>query len=172
MRTRAGTGLVGLLTALLSAVLVGSVSPEPALAQTEPVTTVAKAPFVVSSAGRADIAACVGESVNFTDGQFNVVRHITQSEDGRTLFIFRRNVMHGVGIGAATGTTYHATGHLESFAVTPSSEATILTFQVVLNVVAEGGDAHFTAHFLEHVTVTPEGELTAVIEFGGIRCSA
>ena len=129
-------------------------------------TQVFKVPFKVNAQAKADIAACVGENVVFTGGEFNVVIHQTA-----TVFAFHRNVIAGLGTGSVTGTTYHATGHLQSVDVLPSSGGESFTFELTLNVVGEGNAGHFTAHALEHLTFTPTGDLTSDVEIDGIRCT-
>lgn len=126
---------------------------------------VVKVPFTVSTQAKADIRACVGENVVFTGGQFNVVIHRTA-----TLFSFHRNVIGGLGTGALTGTVYHATGHIQAVDVLPSSGGEAFTFELTLNVVGEGNAGHFTAHAVEHLTFTPQGDLTSVVEIFAIRC--
>ena len=139
-----------------------------AQASAGPTTTVVKVPFRVSAAAKADIAACVGEQVVFTDGLFNVVFH--RSADG-THFVFHRNVIDGVGIGTVTGTTYRATGHIQAVDNLLLSGGETFTFELTLNVVGAGGAAHFTAHAVEHLTITPDGDLVSDVEIDGIRCT-
>src|SRR3954447_900931 len=125
---------------------------------------VVKVPFRVNAQAKADIAACVGENVTFTDGEFNIVTHLTP-----TLFTFHRNVVGGVGVGQTTGATYHATGHLQSTDVLPQSGGESFTFELTLNVVGTGNSGHFTAHAVEHLTFTPAGDLVSDVEIDGIR---
>lgn len=119
----------------------------------------------MNAQAKADIAACVGENVVFTGGEFNIVSHLTA--DG---FLFHRNVVGGIGVGATTGTVYHATGHLQSVDVLPPSGGETFTFELTLNVVGAGNAGHFTAHSLEHLTFTPDGNLVSDVEIDGIRC--
>lgn len=122
-------------------------------------------PFTVTAGGQADIAACVGEEVVFTDGQFNVVIRETE-----THFVFHRNVVAGLGIGEETGTVYRATGHLQMVDVLPSSGGETFTFELTLNVVGMRNAGQFTAHAVDHLTFTPQGDLTSAVEIFGIRC--
>ena len=124
-----------------------------------------KVPFRVSAQAKADIKACVGENVVFTGGEFNVVIHRTA-----TLFLFHRNVIAGLGTGDLTGTVYHATGHIQSVDVLPPSGGEAFTFELTLNVVGEGNAGSFTAHAVEHLTFTPEGDLSSAVEIFDIRC--
>ena len=126
---------------------------------------VVKVPFTVSPDAKAAIEACVGENVVFTGGQFNVVIQSTN-----TLFVFHRNVIAGLGTGDATGTIYHATGHLQVVDVQPPSGGEAFTFELTLNVVGEGNTGHFTAHAVEHLTFTPQGNLRSTVEIFAIRC--
>ena len=79
--------------------------------------TVTKVPFRVSSSAQRDIRACVGETVTFSDGQFNVVRLKVGDN-----FVFHRNVMGGGGTGDTTGTIYNATGHIQIVNVPTSAD--------------------------------------------------
>ena len=141
------------------------------VASAQPFTSVVKVPFVVNAAAQADIAACVGEAVSFTEGTFNVVRHFGETPSGGGMFLFHRNVMGGLGVGTATGTIYQATGHLQSFDVAPPSGGEVVNFELVLNVVGRGNAGHFTAHAVEHLTFTPDGDLASVVEIDSIRCT-
>lgn len=124
-----------------------------------------KVPFEVTADAKVEIAACVGENVVFTDGEFNIV-----IQETATLFKFHRNVIAGVGTGVLTGTTYHATGHIQVVDVLPPSGGETFTFELTLNVVGVGNAGQFTAHAVEHLTFTPEGNLTSEVEIFGIRC--
>ena len=124
-----------------------------------------KEPFKVSAAAKIAIAACVAEPVVFTDGEFNVVIHSRP-----TVFTFHRNVIGGVGVGTITGTTYHATGHIQSVDVLTPAGGETLTFELTLNAVGQGNAGHFTAHAVEHLTFTPDGTLTSEVLIDGIRC--
>ncbi len=152
--------LLAVFAALVSVALVGAASATADGAQ------VFKVPFKVSGDAKIAIAACVGEPVVFTDGEFNVVIHSTP-----TVFTFHRNVIGGVGVGTVTGTTYRATGHLQSVDVLTPAGGETFTFELTLNVVGQGNAGHFTAHTVEHLTFTPDGTLTSEVLIDGIRCS-
>ena len=126
---------------------------------------VVKVPFIVSSSATAAIKACVGENVVFTGGKFNVVIQSTE-----TLFVFHRNVIAGLGTGDVTGTVYHATGHIQAVDVLPPSGGEAFTYELTLNVVGEGNAGQFTAHAVQHLTVTPQGDLSSTVEIFAIRC--
>ena len=126
---------------------------------------VIKVPFRVSAQAQADIAACVGERVAFTGGEFNIVIQLTP-----TVFTFHRNVVGGVGIGQTTGTLYHATGHLQITDVVVPSGGETFTSELTLNVVGTGDAGQFTAHAVEHLTITPEGDVVSDVEIDTIRC--
>jgi hypothetical protein len=128
--------------------------------------TVTKVPFLVNAQAASDIRACVGETVSFTDGQFNVVT--TSTDKG---FVFHRNVMGGGGVGDTTGTAYRATGHIQSVDVLTSGLGETFTFELTLNVVGTANAGHFTAHALEHLTFTPSGDLSSIVEIDAIRCT-
>ena len=151
--------LIGLAVALMSAVSGQAAAADGAF--------VIKVPFRVSAQAKADIAACTGENVAFTAGEFNVV--IQQSGDG-SHSVFHRNVIDASGTGSATGTTYRATGHLQAVDNLVPSGGESFTFDLTLNVVGTGGGAHFTAHAVEHLTFTPDGTLTSDVEIDTIDC--
>jgi hypothetical protein len=123
--------------------------------------TVTKVEFEVSEQGQADIEACVGEHVTFTDGQFNVAIRGN---------MFHRNVMSGAGTGDETGTLYRASGHIQETYNEGTSEGWTYTFTLLLNVVAQGGGGQFTAHATFHMTAQPSGEVVAYVEVFAIRC--
>ena len=52
----------------------------------------------------------------------------------------------------------------------PPSGGETFTFELTLNVVGAGNAGHFTAHSLEHLTFTPDGNLVSDVEIDGIRC--
>jgi hypothetical protein len=129
-------------------------------------TTVVKVPFVLSPSAQTDIAACIGEHVTVTSGVFNVVRRITPTQ-----FVFHRNVIDGSATGVVTGTVYQATGHLQVISIAPPSASEVFTFDLTLRLVNAAG-VGFRAHALEHVTITPDGDLTSSVDNFEIRCGA
>lgn len=151
-----GGAVIALGAGLSSVVASGS----PASAE----ATVVQVPFRLSSSAQTDIAACIGERVTVTSGSFNVVRNITD-----TRFVFHRNVLDGAVAGVVTGTAYVATGHLQLISLAPPSSAQVFTFEVTLSLHSSEGLA-FSAHGLEHVTVTPDGSLTSSVDSFVIRC--
>ena len=177
VRTSFGADVMGrarahLWRALVCALVAGAGTLAVALpvSAAESTTTVLQVPFRLSSSAQTDIAACIGERVTVTSGYFNVVRHITRDADGRILFVFHRNVIDGTAVGVVTGTVYHSTGHLQVISVTPPSTSQVFTFELTLRFVSAGG-VGFSAHALEHVTITPDGDLTSSIDTFEIRCS-
>ncbi len=152
--------------ALVFALVAGAGTLVPAFPASADSTTVVKVPFVLSSSARTDIAACIGEAVTVTDGVFNVVRHITPTQ-----FVFHRNVINGAVTGDVTGTAYKVTGHLQVISMTPPSQSEVFTFEVTLNVFDLAGTVRFSAHILEHVTITPQGDLTSLVDTFVISCT-
>ena len=128
--------------------------------------SVVKVPFKVSASAELAIKACVGETVTFTDGSFNVVRLATANH-----WVFHRNVMGGGGTGDTTGTAYQATGHIQAVDVLTPAGGETFTYELTLNVVGVANAGQFTAHALEHLTITPAGDLVSEVEIFGIRCN-
>ena len=143
----------------------------PASAAAAPSTAVSKVPFTLSASAQTDISGCIGERVRVTSGTFNVVRHTTTGSDGRTLFVFHRNIMDGSAVGVVTGTAYQASGHLQVISVTPPSGVTVFTYDITLEFIrAAGSGPSFVAHGLEHVTITAAGDLTSYVDTFSISC--
>ena len=82
----------------------------------------------------------------------------------------RTPVVSAIEAADSQGTVYHATGHIQAVDVLPSSGGESFSFELTLNVVGEGNAGHFTAHAVEHLTFTPQGDLTSVVEIFAIRC--
>ncbi len=164
MRTYARNTLIALGAGLLAA--LASLSAVAAMG-----ATVTKIDFEVSANGQADIEACIGEQVTFTDGQFNVVqRTFVSNEGGGLQYLFHRNVLAAVGYGDDTGMKYRATGHLQEIYNEGVTGGWTYTFTLLLNVFAQSGPGQFTAHATVHVTVLPSGEEVAIVELFDIHC--
>ena len=153
---------------VVCAIVLGSTAATAAALTT---TTVVRVPFTLSLKAKAAIKACVGEEVTFTDGEFNVVRHTTITPTGGFHRVVHRNVVGATGTGDTTGTTYRATGHIQSVYNAPPSGGSSFTFELTLNVVGQANAGHFTAHAVVHATVTPAGDLTADVNIFSIHCT-
>jgi hypothetical protein len=68
-------------------------------------------------------------------------------------------------------TVYRATGHLQVISIAPPSASEVFTFDLTLRLVNAAG-VGFRAHALEHVTITPDGDLTSSVDNFEIRCGA
>ena len=158
---------VGALVLAVSMLILGP----PASAAAGPSTTVRKVPFVLSESAQIDISHCLGERVSTTGGTFNVVRHTTVGLDGKTLFVFHRNIMDGNALGVTTGTAYQASGHLQVISVTAPSDVTVFTAVIALTFTSINGTSpSFIAHGLEHITITAAGDLTSNVDSFSIEC--
>ncbi len=164
---RLGRTRGALLRIVIAVAAVGALSSAATVAFAASSASVIKVPFVVSSSAQADIAACVGEQVTVTNGLFNVVTQITP-----TRFVFHRNVIDATATGALTGTQYRASGHLQLISATPPSGVVAFSFELTLTFVSVGpAGRSFSAHAVEHITITPDGVLTSWVEISEIRCA-
>ena len=125
---------------------------------------------MLSRSAQVDISGCIGERVS-TTGNFNIVRHTTVGSDGRTLFVFHRNIMDGSAVGVATGTVYQASGHFQVIFVTPPSDVEVFTVVITLILTNTSGTGpSFSAHGLQHITVSASGDVTSNIDDFRIEC--
>jgi hypothetical protein len=144
------------------AVLVGSLVVAGA-APAQANTTVVNVPLVLSA--QAGIESCVGETVGVTDGSFHVVFSQTP-----TRWLFHRNVVSGDAVGNLTGDSYKVTGHIQEIEIAPPTSAYVYTYELTLNVNSTSSAGGFAAHAVEHVTITPQGELTSYIDVFDVTC--
>lgn len=166
MRRHKGIGLLGMI-AVIAAVAGGAA---PAGAEATASTTVLTAPgdFVVGPITRARIEACLGEAVTFPPAL--VVVHVTEFANG-FLFVFHANPQGGGVAVGESGTTYRVTaaGTLAQF-FAPAGELFVFTRANSLRVFDPGGTAGWFGHLLMHVTVTPDGDITVLIDVDEGRC--
>lgn len=126
--------------------------------------------FTIQPAAQSAIKACVGEVVAFV-GEANLVAHLTTLPDGATsLDVFHVNPQGAVAVGASTGTTYRLVGgDVNPIVLSPSGTLTA-TFAANLLVIGSGGEKSFMAHILQHITISPAGDISALFEFLSIDC--
>ncbi|HEX6371391.1 MAG TPA: hypothetical protein VF006_20910 [Longimicrobium sp.] len=116
--------------------------------------------FVPCAAGGA------GEIVQ-VEGTLHTVFHITETPNGLRISI-HENPQDVNGTGLTTGDTYHATGSFNAHlhlapGVTESRQRQFL-------LVGPGPDNNFTVHQTSHITVTPDGDVTADFDKITIEC--
>jgi hypothetical protein len=52
----------------------------------------------------------------------------------------------------------------------PPSGSLSATFVANLLAIGPGGAASFTAHILQHITITPDGDITALVDIFDATC--
>ncbi len=126
--------------------------------------------FTIQPSGKAAIQACVGETVAFA-GDAVAVLHQTILPDGSvSLDLLRFGARGAVAIGATTGTVYRLAGGDANPVVLPPSGSLTATFVANLLVIGPGDAASFTAHILQHITMTPGGGITALVDILDATC--
>ena len=137
-----------------------------------PSTDVLRVPvaFTIQPAAKVAIEACVGEAVTFT-GSANVVAHQTTLPDGSTsLDLLHFNGQGAVAVGGSTGATYRLVGGDSNPIILAPSGTLTATFAANLRVIGPGDAKSFMAHILQHIPVTPAGDVTARVDFLSIEC--
>ena len=160
-------------TSLASAALplagvVGGAATLAASASTDVVEIPVK--FSIHPSGKAAIQACVGEAVNFV-GEALLIAHQTELSDGSTLLdMIHINPQGAVAIGASSGVTFRLVGGESNQVITVPAGTLAATFEASLRAIGPGSANSFLAHILEHITITPDGSITALIEIFDVTC--
>ena len=108
-----------------------------------------------------DVNPCTGEAVSI-EGELTItVQDVADAQGGEHFtFTLVPHLVRGVG---ESGATYKAVGGARShFNFTPGgvfNETLTDTF----NLISQGGSDNFVTHFVFHVTVNANGELTVVV---------
>lgn len=126
--------------------------------------------FTIQPSAKVAIEACVGETVTFA-GNARVVAHRTILPDGSTsLDLLHFNAQGAVAVGGSTGAAYHLVGGDSNPIVFSPSGGLTATFVANLSVISPGAAPNFTAHILQHISITPAGDLTSLVDVLSIQC--
>ena len=123
----------------------------------------------VSPGTKALIESCLGEAVTFV-GDGLLVIHRTTLPNGSRVLVVHANPQGAVAVGASSGLTYRIAASDGLARVVAPSGTFVATFTANLNVVGPGGSSGFFGHIILHVSVTPDGDVTADIEIVDIDC--
>lgn len=154
---------IALVFATAAAALSGAVS---ASAQATTVTTNERVPIAVFA-----FVPCAndgaGELVVVT-GTLHVLTHVTIDDQGG-LHVRQHFQPQGVsGTGLTTGDKYQGTGVTQTeFNATAGIEQTSVNN---FRIVGQGPDNNLLIHSNVHVTVTPNGDVTSVVENSSVEC--
>lgn len=147
---------------------VGALMAEGASPSTDVVTL--PVAFTIQPSGKAAIQACVGEAVTFA-GDALLVAHLTILPDGSvSLDLLHFGAQGAIAIGGTTGTEYRLAGGDSNPIILPPSGPLTATFVANLLVIGPGGAASFTAHIFQHITITPDGAITALVDIFDVTC--
>jgi hypothetical protein len=117
---------------------------------------------------RTTVRACSGERVHLS-GQVLLIDNFFRGPNGRRHDNFALVPRHVIGT-SASGVTYHAVGGLrETFNVTSGGTFTD-TFTTQFIVVSENGDGNSLIVETLHITVAPNGDVTALFDHFQARC--
>jgi hypothetical protein len=108
-----------------------------------------------------------GELVLLT-GTLHVLTHVTIDDQGG-LHVKQHFQPQGVsGTGLTTGDTYHGTGVTQTeFNATAGFEQTSINN---FRIIGQGPDNNLLVHSTFHVTVTPNGDVTTVVDNFSVEC--
>lgn len=125
--------------------------------------------FTINPLAKSLIQACVGEPVGL-QGTSLMVADDTYLPDGSLLLsMIHFNGQGAVAVGLTTGTVYRIVGaDTTDIVFAPGTLAA--SFEATLMAIGPGGANSFMAHILQHVTVTPTGEITSEIDVFDISC--
>jgi hypothetical protein len=117
---------------------------------------------------RTTVRSCSGERVHLA-GQILLIENFFQSSDGRIHDNFTLAPRNVIGV-SASGVVYRAVGGLrETFNISGSGTVTD-TFTTEFIVVSENGDENLQIVETFHVTVAPDGTVTAIFDHFYARC--
>lgn len=125
--------------------------------------------FTINPLAKSLIQACVGEAVAL-QGTSLMVADDTYLPDGSlVLSMIHFNGQGAVAVGLTTGTVYRIVGaDTTDIVFAPGTLAA--SFEATLMAIGPGAANSFTAHILQHLTVTPNGEITSEIDVFSISC--
>ena len=158
-------------TAAVVLLTILAVASAPVAAHASRSTDVVKIPveFTINPAAQSFIQACVGEAVSF-QGTSLMVAHDTYLPDGSLLLsMIHFNGQGPVAVGSTTGTVYRIVG-ADTNDIVLGPGALAASFEANLLAIGPGSANNFTAHILQHITITPDGEFTSEIEVFSVSC--
>jgi hypothetical protein len=103
---------------------------------------------------------CTGEEV-FLAGEF----HVVEREVGEHVF-FHFNEVNLTGVGLTSGTSYRTSGSPLNFTLNSRAQTEVNN----LSLISQGGTADLQIRFIGHLTVTPNGEISAEFADFVVNC--
>jgi hypothetical protein len=97
--------------------------------------------------------------------------HQTTLPDGSILLDrFQLSSQGASAIGASTGVTYRMVGGESNEIVTVPAGTLAATYESSLRAIGPGSANSFLAHILQHITITPDGNITALMDVFSVDC--
>ena len=116
-----------------------------------------------------DIQACNGDTVHLS-GSLEDVFQVTATPSGGFMLGFHDNPQGVTGVDLVTGTVFHATGLTrDRFIAVPSGGFTDTSVNR-FHIQATTGDQSFIVSETFHITVTPDGKVTAYVDNFSSTC--
>ncbi len=135
-----------------------------AIAETENVSfPIAVEDFVPCANGGA------GEVVALT-GNLHFLSHLTIANNGNATLTSHFQPQGVTGVGLATGDTYRGTGVTREVLHFRASGGVVSTSVNNFRLIGPGPHNNLLIHTISHVTVTPDGDVTTVVEKSSIEC--
>ena len=160
-----------LFTVAVASLTILAVASAETAALASPPAGVVKIPvgFTINPVAKTLIQACVGEAVSF-EGTSLMVAHDTYLPDGSILLsMIHFNGQGAVAVGSATGTAYRIAG-ADTNTIVLGPGALAASYDANLLAIGPGGANSFMAHILQHIAVTPNGDIASEIEVVSISC--
>ena len=132
---------------------------------------VVKIPTVlrINSFAKSLIQGCVGEAVSISGTSLMVANDTYLPDGSLQLSMIHFNGQGSVAVGLTTGTVYRIVGaDTNTIVLDPGTLAA--SFEANLLAIGPGGADSFMAHILQHITVTPDGEITSLVDVFDISC--
>jgi hypothetical protein len=158
VRRTLAISLVALTAALVGASAAGAQATAVTTNEFLPVTVLAFVPCANDGAGELVVL----------EGTLHVLTHVTM-DDGGGLHVKQHFQPQGIsGTGLTTGDTYHGTGVTQTeFNATAGVEQTSINN---FRIIGQGPDNNLLVHSTVHVTITPNGDVTSVVDNFSVEC--
>jgi hypothetical protein len=116
-----------------------------------------------------EFALCNGDLLHLS-GSLLSVSQVTQTPSGGFVVSFQFNPQSVTGVDLVTGTTYHATGLTRNISVSTPPGGYTETFVNRFHIQATAGGESFIVTETIHITVTPDGNVTASLDNFSATC--
>lgn len=115
------------------------------------------------------VLLCNGDWLHVTGTEL-VRSAVTTTPSGALLIAYHLNSQGISGIDPTTGTVYHSTGGTNETDLFPPSGGAVFTFLNRLHLQATAGAQSVVIRWVEHLTITPGGTVTANVSKFSASC--